>query len=206
LVALEQTAGRGRRGNGWFSAPGESLTFSILLRPQEPKALWSRYALSTGLAVAEAIEQFGSSAGIKWPNDVWIAGRKVAGILLEAGDDFLVVGIGLNVGGMNFPEEIAQSSTSLELETGVSHPIPEVLAALIRRFAIHRDSVANSFASLIDEVRSRCVLTGHRVAFLTAKGSQTGLVLGITPSGEIEIEGEDGPQRLIQADEIRIVD
>ena len=97
LLTHEQTGGRGRRGNTWSAPAGENLTFSILVRPDEPKALWPRLALATGLALAEALESFGMQPGIKWPNDLWLDDRKVAGILVEAGEDFAIVGIGLNV-------------------------------------------------------------------------------------------------------------
>ena len=93
LVAEEQTAGRGRRGAEWFSPTGESLAFSVLLRPSEPMAFWPRLSLAAGLAVAESLEKFVPLAEIKWPNDVLICGKKIAGILVEAGRDFVIVGI-----------------------------------------------------------------------------------------------------------------
>jgi len=205
LLALQQTAGRGRRGAAWFAPPGESLAFSILLRPAEPKALWPRLALITGLAVAEAIESFGVNAGIKWPNDIWIRGKKVAGILVEAGVDHVVVGVGLNLHTMEFPAEIAAIATSLGIESGMHPDGPDVLAAIIRRFAVHRHAIADDFAAIIDSVRSRCVLTGHRISFLTAKGPATGHAEGIAAGGELQVRTEAGSQRLMQADEIRIL-
>src|SRR5512134_2109839 len=122
LLALQQTAGRGRRGAAWFCPAGESLAFSILVRPAEPKALWPRLALAAGLAVAEAAESFGPPAGIKWPNDVWIGRRKVAGILVEAGPDFAIVGIGLNVHTTSFPAEVSEIATSLRIASGLETP------------------------------------------------------------------------------------
>jgi BirA family biotin operon repressor/biotin-[acetyl-CoA-carboxylase] ligase len=205
LLALRQTAGKGRRGAAWFSTPGESLAFSILLRPAEPKALWPRLALSAGLAVAEAVEAFGPAAGIKWPNDVWISGKKVAGILVEAGNDHVVVGIGLNVGAMEFPPEIAGIATSLKLETGIDHSAADVLAAVIRRFALHRGNIGVSFEETIAAVASRCVLTGHEVSFLTAAGPDSGTVEGIAPGGELLVRNRVGTRKLMQADEIRIL-
>jgi BirA family biotin operon repressor/biotin-[acetyl-CoA-carboxylase] ligase len=205
LLARCQTAGRGRRGAAWFAPPGESLAFSVLLRPAEPKALWPRFSLIAGLAVAEAIEQFGFSAGIKWPNDVWIAGRKVAGILVEAGADHVVVGIGLNLATSDFPAGIADTATSLHLESGVEPDGPAVLAAVIHRLAVHRGSVADGFDAVIDAVRSRCVLSGHRISYLSARGPGTGMVAGIAPGGELDVITGMGRQRLMQADEIRIL-
>jgi BirA family biotin operon repressor/biotin-[acetyl-CoA-carboxylase] ligase len=205
LLARRQTAGRGRRGAAWFAPPGESLAFSILLRPADPKALWPRLSLIAGLAVAEAIEAFGVSAAIKWPNDVWIDGKKVAGILVEAGSSHVVIGIGLNLATRDFPDEIADTATSLRIESGVDPGGPAVLAAVIRRMAVHRSSLASGFDAIIDAVRSRCVLQGHRISYLTAHGRCSGIVEGIAPGGELVVLGESGTQRLMQADEIRIL-
>lgn len=205
LLALRQTAGRGRRGAAWFSPPGESLAFSVLLRPAEPKALWPRLALCAGLAVAEAIESFGPAAGIKWPNDVWIAGRKVAGILVEAGTGHVVIGIGLNVGARQFPDEIANLATSLRIETGIDPPVEDVLSAVIRRLAIHRKHLDASFSTTLDAVRSRCVLSGHEVSFLTAAGPRSGIVEGIAPGGELLVREGRELRKFMQADEIRIL-
>lgn len=205
LLALQQTAGRGRRGATWFSPPGESLAFSILLRPEEPKALWPRLALVAGLAVAEAAESLGPSAGIKWPNDVWIGRRKVAGILVEAGKDFAIVGIGFNVNSTDFPPEVAEIATSLRMETAHEHPRNEVLAAMIRCFARRYRGIGPDFDHLLDAVRQRCVLTGHRISLTTSSGLRQGICEGIAPGGELLLRTETGLERLIQADEVRIL-
>jgi BirA family biotin operon repressor/biotin-[acetyl-CoA-carboxylase] ligase len=205
LLAENQTAGRGRRGAAWFSPQGESLAFSILVRPEEPKALWPKLALAAGLAVAEAVESFGPQAGIKWPNDVWIRHLKVAGILVEAGADFAVVGIGLNVGTTEFPPEVSEIATSLKIETGRDLSRPEVLAAVIRRFSVRRHQIGNDFGDLLSSVRLRCVLTGHRVSLITSEGLKSGWVEGIAPGGELLLRTEAGLERLIQADEIRLL-
>ena len=199
MLALHQTAGRGRRGAAWFAPPGESLAFSILVRPQEPKALWPRLALATGLAVAEAVESFGQAAGVKWPNDVWIGQRKVAGILVEAGGDYVIAGIGINVNVKVFPDEISSIATSLQAPRG------EVLAAIVRGFARHCRNIGSGFDELLDGVRQRCVLTGRRVSLIDSKGPRTGIVEGIAPGGELLLRTDAGIERLIQADEVRIM-
>jgi BirA family biotin operon repressor/biotin-[acetyl-CoA-carboxylase] ligase len=206
LLALRQTAGRGRRGAVWFSPPGESLALSILVRPQEPKALWPRLALATGLAIAEAVESFGPPTGIKWPNDVWIGRRKIAGILVEAGPDFAIIGIGLNVHTTDFPPEVSEIATSLSLETGLQIPRAEVLAAVVRRFAIRRNQIGSEFTDLLNAVRQRCVLTDHRVSLSTSSGLKQGTVEGIAQGGELLLRTDHGLECLIQADEVRILD
>lgn len=205
VLAEHQTAGRGRRGAAWFSPAGESLAFSILVRPEEPKALWPRLALATGLAVAEAVESFGPQAGIKWPNDVWIGHRKVAGILVEAGSDFAVIGIGLNINTTAFPPEVSEIATSLRIETSQVFSRAEVFGEIIRRFAGRRHQIGNDFDALIASVRLRCVLTGRRVSLTTANGLGVGTVEGIGTGGELLLRTTNGLERLIQADEVRLL-
>lgn len=206
LLAERQTAGRGRRGAAWFSPPGESLAFSILVRPNEPKSHWPRLALATGLAVAEAMEGFQLHPNIKWPNDVWIGRRKVAGILVEAGTDFAVVGIGLNVNSNDFPEEISEIATSMRREAGTDFSRAEVIAAILRRFALRGRQIGDAFPSVTSAVAERCVLTGHAISLVTAAaGPRTGTVEGIAPGGELLLRTSAGLERLIQADEIRLL-
>lgn len=205
LLAERQTAGRGRRGAPWFSQAGESLAFSILVRPEEPKALWPRLALAAGLAVAEAVESFGLQAGIKWPNDIWIGQRKVAGILVEAGSDFAVVGIGLNVNSCEFPPEVSEIATSLRIETSRIFSRAEVLGEIVRKFAGRRHQIGNDFDTLISAIRLRCVLTGKRVSLITTGGPETGTVEGIADGGELLLRTPNGLERLLQADELRLL-
>jgi BirA family biotin operon repressor/biotin-[acetyl-CoA-carboxylase] ligase len=206
LLAMEQTAGRGRRGAVWYAPAGESLAFSILLRPKEPKALWPRLALAAGLSVAQAVESFGPSAGIKWPNDVWIGRRKVAGILVEAGRDFAIVGIGLNVNSTKFPSEVSEIATSLRIETGMDFPLPDVLTEIIRRFARCSHQIGDDFEIVLDMIRQRCVLTGQQVSLTTSSSPRQGKVLGIASGGGLLLRTENSVEQLLQADELRILD
>ena len=205
LLAETQTAGRGRRGAAWFSSAGESLAFSILVRPDEPKSLWPRLALATGLAVAEALEACGLEAGIKWPNDVWLGQRKVAGILVEAGPDFAVVGIGVNVNSTGFPPEVAELATSMRMETSREFSLAEVLREIIVKFSLRRLQLGRDFEQVVAAVNERCVLTGKQVALKAADGPKTGTVEGVAPGGELLLRTEEGLQRLIQADEVRLI-
>lgn len=206
VLAEKQTEGRGRRGAAWFSPPGESLAFSVLLRPDEPKALWPRLALATGLAVAGALEEHLPLVGIKWPNDVWVHGKKIAGILVEAGKDFVVVGIGLNVNSLSFPAEVSDTATSLALETGCSVSRPEILASIIRHLSIRRHQIGTEFPEVIHSINVRCVLSGKDVSLLTPTGPRIGRVEGITAQGELLFRTELGIATLMQADEVRILD
>ena len=204
LLAENQTTGRGRRGAAWFSPSGESLACSILIRPEEPKALWPRLALATGLAVAESLETLGLQAGIKWPNDLWIEQRKVAGILVESGKDFVIIGIGLNVNTLEFPPEIAKIATSLQLAGGKWYSRADVLSGIVHRLSSRRFQIGSEFEVLLKAVRLRCVLTGQRVSLHTSQGKKSGIVEGINSRGELMLRNENGIEALIQADEIRI--
>lgn len=203
VVSDTQTAGRGRRGAAWFGTPGESLLFSILWRPELAKPLWPRLALAAGLAVAEACEAHVPLAGIKWPNDIWISGRKIAGILVEAGPDFVVVGIGINVNTPSFPEAIRETSTSLAIETGHRVDRGELLGKTLARFVIHANRLNGDFETLLGGVRQRCVLTGHLVDLRSPSGPVHGHCDGIGPSGELLVRTTQGLQHILQADDVR---
>jgi len=201
LVAEEQTAGRGRRGAEWFSPKGESLAFSVLLRPVEPKASWPRLSLAAGLAVAEALEKSVPLAEIKWPNDVMIAGNKIAGILVEAGKDFVIVGIGINVNTEVFPPGLA--ATSLRIERGAGVAREEVLLEVVNRLARQAPKIGSGFGEVIAGVRERCFLTGQRVSLFCADQKREGVVRGIGQGGELLLDENGRIDAIFQADEVR---
>jgi len=119
LIALHQEKGRGRKGNRWYSPPGKGLYLSFKLPkeffPREGEEL-SPLSLVVGLAVSETVDSYIFSK-IKWPNDIYINGKKVAGILVEATPREFIVGIGVNLNTERFPEELKPSATSLYRET-----------------------------------------------------------------------------------------
>uniref|UniRef100_UPI001867034C biotin--[acetyl-CoA-carboxylase] ligase n=1 Tax=Luteolibacter marinus TaxID=2776705 RepID=UPI001867034C len=163
IVAGRQESGRGRRGAAWVCPPGEGLAFSVLLRPAEKKILWPRLSLAAGLAVAEALDRHGVAADVKWPNDVWIDGKKIAGILVEAGDDHVVVGIGINVGVTAFPPGLGDSATSLALECGDAPELSAVLGVVLSRLRLWAGMIGADFPTLLDRFRERCALTGRTI-------------------------------------------
>lgn len=114
VVADFQAAGRGRLGRTWTAPAASSLLLSIVLRPGSAPERWPLISLAAGVAVCECLAGLGLEPGLKWPNDVLLGDRKVAGILSEAAEGVVILGIGLNVGRVEFPEEIASTATSLE--------------------------------------------------------------------------------------------
>jgi len=140
VAADTQTNGRGRLARTWFSPPGVNIYASVLIRPRVEPAVAPQVALLTALAVVRALREVHPEldAGIKWPNDVYLSGRKVAGILCEMSAEVdyvhhLVVGIGMNVNMPRdqFPACLAEIATSLRAETGTDFPRATVLAAIL---------------------------------------------------------------------------
>ncbi|RYD17189.1 MAG: hypothetical protein EOP88_27915, partial [Verrucomicrobiaceae bacterium] len=130
---------------------------------------------------------------------------KAAGILVEAGSDFAVVGIGLNVNSTGFPAEVADIATSMRMEAGREFSRADVLGEIIRSFARRRLQIGQDFDELVSAVSVRCVLTGRRVSLTTAGGPRVGKVTGIAPGGELLLQTDHGVERLIQADEVRLL-
>ena len=130
VAADHQTEGRGRLGRVWQDVPGRALLFSVLLRPQRPMADWPELSLVAGEAVAAAV---GAGAVVSAPNDVMIAGRKIAGVLPEATTGRVVLGIGVNVSqrAEELPADAAKPPSSLYLETGAERERAPLLAAIL---------------------------------------------------------------------------
>jgi BirA family transcriptional regulator, biotin operon repressor / biotin---[acetyl-CoA-carboxylase] ligase len=137
-----QTHGRGRLGRTWEAPAGRALLFSVLLRPTPPMALWPELSLVAGDAVAAALQaEAGVSAALSHPNDVLVAGRKLAGILPEASSGKVVLGIGVNVNqsAEELPADTPKPPTSLRLVTGREWPRGQLLAAILLELERHYD-------------------------------------------------------------------
>jgi BirA family transcriptional regulator, biotin operon repressor / biotin---[acetyl-CoA-carboxylase] ligase len=171
LVAEEQTAGRGRMGRSWVSQPGAALTFSFLLRPAAvPPARRGWLPLLTGVAVVAAVRgAAGLDATLKWPNDVLIGDRKLAGILAEQSGDFVVIGIGLNVA--TTPDALPAGAgglrgTSLAIEgadAGREILLAEILRQFERWYVVFRADPSPERAGLLAEYRRLCGTLGRAV-------------------------------------------
>ena len=203
VCADEQSAGRGRRGAVWICPAGQALAFSQILRPGMPRALWPRLALVIGLAVAKTLEMHGLAAEVKWPNDVWVAGKKIAGLLLESSGDVVIAGVGLNVNVTEFPQEIAGIATSMRRETGIEYDREDLLVGVARSILSHSRRAESEFSDLLAEWRERCALSGKRVSLLLCNEVHIARVHGIGERGELLIERNGGIEALLQADQIR---
>lgn len=192
VCADAQTGGRGRMGRSWVSPPGVNLYLSLLLRPSVEPREAPRLTLVTAVALAQAVESTsGVRAGLKWPNDLLIDGRKAAGILAEMSSDpdrirHVVIGVGLNVNADSsaFPAELRGTATSLFLATGRTYRRVEVLASFLDAFArCYGTFLSGGLAGLLPEWRRRDVLAGKRVVLRSRDAEWRGTALGV---------GEDG--------------
>ena len=178
VAAGHQTAGRGRLGRRWEAPPGTALTFSVLLLPP-PGAPIQQLSLVAGLAVAETVEDaLELSAQIKWPNDVMVDRRKVAGVLAEARDGIVVLGIGLNVNQARgqLPGDVRVPAASLRTLDGEERDRAPLLADLLARLEQHYDAwTARGLDAVFDGIGSRDFLRGRRVSVDGREGVASGL-------------------------------
>lgn len=194
VTAAEQTAGRGRQGRTWTAVPGDALLFSLVVRP--PREL---LPLAAAVAVAEACEALvPAHAAIKWPNDVWLDGRKVAGILLEGRpqEGWAVLGVGLNVRTREFPPDLAETATSLALH-GSAATVPDSLSALLP--ALDHWLAANSEQTL-EAWRERDALKGRHVRWAHGEGTAA----GISDTGALIVDTGDGARAELDAGEVHL--
>jgi BirA family transcriptional regulator, biotin operon repressor / biotin---[acetyl-CoA-carboxylase] ligase len=205
VVAERQTAGRGRRGHTWFSPPGAGLYVSAVLAPAtaraDPRRATMLTTMASGVALAEGIEAAaGLRVDLKWPNDLFAAGRKLGGILAEtAGDDLVVVGYGINVAAAALPAELRGRATSLEHELGRAVDraavLVETLAALARRY---EDLLAGRFDAILDAWRGRApAASGAPVSWTTNAGTRTGVTAGVGDDGALLVRTADGVERIV---------
>ncbi|MBN1773537.1 MAG: biotin--[acetyl-CoA-carboxylase] ligase [Deltaproteobacteria bacterium] len=204
VLARRQTAGRGRTGRVWHSDDDGGLYLSVVLRGFDGPTGAAGLTLAAGLGVAAAVRRLGTAdVRLKWPNDVLLGERKVAGILSEwLGEGTAVVGVGLNVGQTAFPAELAATATSLALATGAA-PTPEaelevLLEALGGAVAAFR---TGGLAWVVPEWTGRSGLWGRRC---TVAGV-TGVLRRLDPDGALVLESDDGTERRLTAGAVELL-
>ena len=182
FVADAQRSGRGRRGSSWTSPPGQNLTFSVLLRPKVPAERISAIALVAGLAArAAAATRVSAPVAIKWPNDVLVGEKKLAGVLVEsrlsgAEVEAVVVGIGMNVAMTALPTEIAALATSLALRGDPAPSREALLADVLAGFEKRFEAFARGgLSSLLPELRQHDGLVGKALKVGDVRGEGAGI-------------------------------
>lgn len=211
VVADQQTSGRGRSGRTWESPAGSAIYMSLLLKPDINPGNASMITLVTALAIARAITDLtGKTAGIKWPNDIVMNGKKVCGILTEMRAkpdhvDYIVVGVGINIHADAFPEEISDRATSLYLETGTHYDRVDLVERVWEAFEYYYGIYLQTedLSRLVEEYNSRLVNMGQGVKVLDPKEPFEGTAMGITPRGELIVDTEED-RKLVFSGEVSV--
>jgi BirA family biotin operon repressor/biotin-[acetyl-CoA-carboxylase] ligase len=211
LVAEAQTAGRGRLGRTWTAPPRSGLFFSVLLPQEDSITALGWLPLVAGVAVVSALRGFSEAAGVergrmadatlKWPNDVLIGERKLAGILAQRVDAGVIVGIGLNVG-LRADELPVPTATSLLIEEAPTDRDP-LLRAILRELALrHEESRSGEATALRETYRAMCGTLGRQVRIELPDGSVVvGEAVGIEEAGRLLVHTPDG-ERLLNAGDV----
>ena len=210
VFAESQTKGRGRLGRRWLSAAHKGLWFSILLRPDLRPQAATQLTVAAATALVRAIrEQTDLAPEIKWPNDVLIRGRKVAGVLTELSaelDDVkhitLGIGVDVNLTASEFPAELRKVATSLKIETGRHLNRAELAAAILRELDHDYALIRNhQFAKLADQWEERCVTLGRRVSIQMGERHLHGFAESLDDDGALLLRTEHGRlERIVGGD------
>lgn len=212
VVARKQTAGRGRHGRMWVSEKNAGLYFSIVLRPNIETHLLPIITLMTGVAVHDTLQEFGLKPDIKWVNDILINDRKISGILAETAETpmgiAVIVGIGINIRSSNFPEEIADTATSIEEQSGEIPTADELANRLTRFFTYFYDILQsdNGTKEILNEWRRRSTyFSGKSVRVVLENETLTGMTDGLEENGALRVRKSDGNVTIIQAGDVEQV-
>ncbi|HWF83380.1 MAG TPA: biotin--[acetyl-CoA-carboxylase] ligase [Vicinamibacterales bacterium] len=214
VLADEQTAGRGRRGHVWHSPPGSGLYVSVILGPGgarvDPDRATMLVTLMAGVALVEGIEAAtGLRPDLKWPNDLLVGGRKLAGILSEGVGSgthaspsrvsSVIVGYGINIAQTAYPPDVAARATSLETELGRAVDRTLVFAQTLASLAARYDDLlAGRFDAILDAWRRLApAAAGARVTWASATGSQSGVTAGIDDRGALLVRIGDRIERVV---------
>jgi BirA family biotin operon repressor/biotin-[acetyl-CoA-carboxylase] ligase len=228
VIADHQTAGRGRRGARWEDEPGASLLVSIVLRPELAPPRLPTLSYAAAVAVAEALAAVAPIVPrLKWPNDVLVGARKIAGILLETklngmtgrvgapstlsrppsalpehavpATTITILGIGINLGQRAFPPELAERATSVVIETGLAVDREAVLTALLERFDVWRERLQ---ADGFDAVRRRWITLSDTIGRRVSVEGREGIARDLDEDGALVLEADGGRHRVV-AGEVR---
>ncbi|MFA5293634.1 MAG: biotin--[acetyl-CoA-carboxylase] ligase [Phycisphaerae bacterium] len=206
VFAEHQTSGRGRRGNKWFDGKNKSVLCSILL--SNPKIGPDVITLAAAVAVAETIDRCGKNeAKIKWPNDVLVDDKKVAGILIEKKQKFFIVGIGINCHQQktDFSKELEDSATSIDVQCGTVCDRNGLARRLMFNFECCLEIAEENCDEIVEKWRNRSMLTGKRITVEHNGRQFTGNCLGVEPSEGLILHLERGGVKMFDAASTTII-
>jgi BirA family biotin operon repressor/biotin-[acetyl-CoA-carboxylase] ligase len=206
VLADTQTGGRGREGRAWASPPG-GLYLSVLLRPRFERVGF--VPLAAGVVVAEVAGEYGVEARVKWPNDVLVRDRKLAGVLTESssssrGVDWVVVGVGVNVAvDQASLGPLEKTATSLHLEADRTPAVEDVAAGVLARLSVWYDALESRPSSVVDAWRARAVpWWGKAVQVRTTEGVLRGTLRDVDETGALLVDREEGGVQRVLSGEV----
>lgn len=210
VIAEEQTAGKGRRGREWYSPFNRGIYMSIILRPNLPLRQIPRLSLLTAVALAEVLEETGLRPGIKWPNDILVNGKKIAGILAEIitdmdGVEFIVLGIGININNSSddFPDDLRTPPTSIMSELGMPGSRVELLQKLLLSLEQHYELLqTDHFTFILEKARRLSTVLGKKVQFDDSGVNIAGMALDLDENGFLLVQDEKGKVHTVISGEI----
>lgn len=211
VVAEKQNAGRGRRGKEWESSEGSGIFMTLMLKPDINPNNASMLTLVAALAVSKAITICtGRPAGIKWPNDIVMNGKKICGILTELSAQFdyvnhVVIGIGINVHNREFPDDLFQRATSLYLETKEQFRRADLIEKVLEQFEYYYDiyQQTEDLSGLVKEYNTHMVNLHQNVKVLDPKEPFEGKAMGITQRGELIVDTWQS-RKLVSSGEVSV--
>lgn len=213
VVAEEQTAGRGRQGRRWYSPPGKGIWMSLLLRPdRQPVSIAPQLTLLTAVAVCRAVRKFGVDAGIKWPNDVLVDGRKLCGILVESiAEDELIryaiagIGIDVNLQLEDIPQELLPRVTSVQIASGRRVERTELIGAVMMEMEqLYQLYTEKGFAPIAHLWEALSVTLGRRITMRTPDGEISGQATALAENGALLLLEDSGNTRMIFSGEVQL--
>ncbi len=211
VVADEQTSGRGRAGRPWLTRPGAGLAFSLLIRPGDGDPDYQPLSLNVlgALALVEQLRTRGAAASIKWPNDVLLAGRKVAGILTETawlGErlECVIVGIGVNVRAESVPRRTELDYPAVSVNEIMEAPVPRIdlLCAVLESMAGWLPRLGS--AEFVRALRENTAFLGERVRLEWEGGALEGVMEGVNGQGAAQLRMPGGVVRLVEGGGYRL--
>jgi BirA family biotin operon repressor/biotin-[acetyl-CoA-carboxylase] ligase len=198
ILAEEQTSGRGRGGNKWYGGKGQSVLCSIVLANENLNA--ELLSLTAAVAVAEAVSE---TARVKWPNDIILNGKKVAGILLESKQTeygkVFILGVGNNRHQKDFPAELASTATSIDIETQTSSDRISLIKRLITSIEHRLEEATTNSEAILEKWRQLSTQLGQRLTVVYNGQEFTGSCVGVDPLKGLVLQLDSGTRQFFPA-------
>jgi BirA family biotin operon repressor/biotin-[acetyl-CoA-carboxylase] ligase len=214
LIAEQQSEGHGRMNRRWFSPPGQNLYFSTMIRPEIAPHKAPQLALVVAAAIYTALKKLYPQleVGVKWPNDIFISGKKVAGVLCEMQTDMsfvkhVVIGIGLNVNQVHFDRSLNSIATSVALEAGEEVSRLQVLAEVINCLDyLYHQWLKDGLSPIVPLLNQASILSGREVTIHLANRSYRATVIGVNDEGFLQVESSDKGIHSVASGEVHLSD